>query len=399
MLGADGDLQRLCRKVDAVAAVQLDGSGVHVLQPLDWGSPQAIRVFQVLSCFRRQTTGIKIEVGLAGGRIAPEIQPDPPSAQNGLLIHQKVHKRGTMVGCLAGVERPLITFQEAGVQQLLGVVEILVEKFFFVASIRLGGDIPGQHLLVGARQIPPELDGSDAVLPFGQVLSGSSCPQCHAGAACLTGGIDRGFIQTRFAAGGVDDVLRQNDQIRIRRVLHGLFPVQCHGTTDALSGFVGIGQKLDQLVAIQHWDMVAIHFPPQGFGHEFGGQRSRRGPALVGIVVGLVAYIFTVAVAGERDPQIDQMVEAAAGKSSLRQSSIAVHRLPGKEDVCHLPDTVRVAAAGSQLIVGLFVGPGVPGSAHRAALCQKCDVVLSLFVKSRCCIQPCCAAADDQRLY
>ena len=48
VLGADGDLQRLGREVDAVVAVELDRAGVHLPQPLDRRVEQGLGSRQVL---------------------------------------------------------------------------------------------------------------------------------------------------------------------------------------------------------------------------------------------------------------------------------------------------------------------------------------------------------------
>jgi len=47
VLGADGDLERLAAKVDAVGHVEVDGRAVHLRQPGDRGREQGARPFEI----------------------------------------------------------------------------------------------------------------------------------------------------------------------------------------------------------------------------------------------------------------------------------------------------------------------------------------------------------------
>ena len=83
-------------------------------------------------------------------------------------------------------------FQDLLVQlhDLVSGLEPWQQVLALVPAGCIGGDIARQALLKGARQVPPEEGGGDAILGFRQVFAGRARLKEHAGAAALPMRVD-----------------------------------------------------------------------------------------------------------------------------------------------------------------------------------------------------------------
>ena len=168
VLGTDGNFQHFLPKVNAVAAIQFDGAGVHVGKALEWGCLYATAILQVVVSLRLQRTEGVRSGDIQCIRIVPKIHPDTAMLLLRFTEYQDVYQRGSL--CFAGIKGPLIPFQELGIQGLPGTGKAFGQKFPWITAIRCGAHKAGKYLLVTARYIPPKPDGGQPILPFRQVL-------------------------------------------------------------------------------------------------------------------------------------------------------------------------------------------------------------------------------------
>ena len=82
----------------------------------------------------------------------------------------------------------------------------MLPKEIMLPAIFVHRHKPGQHLHIGARNIPPGVYGSQAVLPKGQVLHFGAGSYGQARGAGVALGVGAVGINARRAAGGHDDI-------------------------------------------------------------------------------------------------------------------------------------------------------------------------------------------------
>ena len=133
VLGADGDLQRLFGKIDAMIHVKVIGLGIHGKEPLNGQRLERFGLFQ-------------IGVGLLGkpgkallvdhGGVAAEVHKDPALLHGDLVVYQQIDPGGG--GGFFAVEGPLIALEEDHVKRF--VSKRIIQKFTLV-SIRIHRDI------------------------------------------------------------------------------------------------------------------------------------------------------------------------------------------------------------------------------------------------------------------
>ena len=354
MLGADGDLQVLGVQVNAVVGVQLDGTHIHLLQPLQGRAEQSPRALQV-------------GVGLGGQnreavfqtlRVAGEIQVDPIAPLD-LGGHQQIHLGGALH--LAGVEGPLVALEEDESQGLLpqGVVQE-----FPLASPGIHRYVARKHLLVRARQVPTELGAGQTVLPLLHVGEGHPRVNGQARGAVLALGVHGVLVDPRRAACAKDHVLAGDDGACSRDGGH---------TSHARHGLVVV-EDLDHPLKINDLNSLAEAGLFQGLGHVLGGQGAAGGGAGTGIVIRLVPRVLTELVGGEGHAQLHQPQKAAGRVGRLAEGMLTHDAAATVQGVRHFADAIPVRAAKGELVVGLLVAARVAGGAHVPPLGHNGDI-------------------------
>ena len=217
----------------------------------------------------------------------------------GFQIHQNVDD-GAAVGNLAHIKGPLVALQKQLAEHIVRVGEKVHQKLALVASVRRCGVDPRQHLHIRSRHIPPRRDRCQAVLPFGQVFALCACFQRKAGGPILAEGIDAVGVHTSWAAGGPDNVFASNQRKAVGGVLRSRVQAKQAANRTA------VRQNFDDLGLVQHRHTLGLHGSFQTFGHLLAGVGSHVGGAAARVVVGLVADVLAVAVAGERHAQLNQ---------------------------------------------------------------------------------------------
>ena len=124
--------------------------------------------------------------------------------------------------------------------------------------------------------------------------------QRKAGGPILAEGIDTVGVHTSWAAGGPDNVFASNQRKAVCVVLRG--HVQAKQPADRAA----VCQDFDNLSLVQHRHALVLHGSFQTFGHLLAGVGPHAGGTVARVVVGLVADVLAVAVAGERHAQLDQ---------------------------------------------------------------------------------------------
>ena len=206
VLGADGDLERLAGEVDAVRLVEGDGRGVHLPQPGDRRRRQGARPFEIGQGLRAEQARLEGGQPSVAAGVAAEIEEDAAALDHGLLVDEEVDERRAAARDLARIERPLIALEEHGRGQRPHVGEVIVEELPLVAARRVRRDVAGHGLLVGAGDVPAELDRGQPELGFGQVVGGRAGFEEQAVRAGLAFGIDRVLVHAAGPARGRDDV-------------------------------------------------------------------------------------------------------------------------------------------------------------------------------------------------
>ena len=294
MLGAEGDLQRLGVQIHTLITVKIDGRLVHMRQPLNRRAEAGTDAGQVLARLGQQGVIAK----LAARGVCAVIKIDFASFA-GFQIHQNVDDRAA-VSNFTHIKRPLVAFQEQVAQHIVDIGEEVHQELPLVTAVRRRGVDPRQHLHVGARDIPPRRNEGKPVLPFGQVFALCACFQRKAGGPILAEGIDAVGVHTSWAAGGPDNVFASNQRKAVGGVLRSRVQAK-----QAANRTV-VRQNFDDLGLVQHRHALGLHGSFQTFGHLLAGVGSHAGGAAARVVVGLVADVLAVAVAGERHAQLDQ---------------------------------------------------------------------------------------------
>ena len=382
MLGAEGDLQRLGVQIHTLITVKIDGRLVHMRQPLNRRAEAGTGPLQILPRFGQQ----RIVGKRAVHRIFAVIKIDFASLA-GFQIHQNVDD-GAAVGNLAHIKRPLVALQKQLAEHIVRVGEKVHQKLALVASVRRRGKHPRQHLHIGAGNIPARRNGGKPVLPFGQVFALCACFQRKAGGPILAEGIDAVGVHTSWAAGGPDNVFASNQRKAVGGVLRNRVQAKQAANRTA------VRQNFDDLCLVQHRHALGLHGSFQTFGHLLAGVGSHAGGAAARVVVGLVADVLAVAVAGERHAQLDQLQEALGRERGLAQGNITIHAAARKQCVGHLAHAVGVAPGQGQLVVGLFVAAGVAAGSARAVFGDQHNIPLAQLPQAVGGVKARCAAAD-----
>ena len=376
MLGAHRDLQPLPIKVDAVMSVELDGTEIHGLQPLNGGAEEGPRAGQIV-------------VGLGGQDGKSPLQPlgvlgvvqEYAVAPLDLGGHQKIHLGGALR--LADVKGPLVALEEDEARGFLP--QGIVQKFPFM-PLGVHADVAGEHLLIGAREVPAEFHAGHAVLPLLHVGEGHPRLNGQARGAVLAFGIDRVAVDPRGASRAEDHVLAGDDRP---------LPRDGGDAGHARDG-LPVGEDLHRPPIVQKGNALAGAGALQGLGHVFGGQGAAGGGPTAGVMVGLVARVFAVFVGGEGNAQLHQAEEAAGGVGRLAQGMLSHDAAPGVEGVRHFAHAVPVRAAEGELVVGLLVAARVAGGAHAPSLGEDGDVRDPQVVELIGGVKACAPRADDE---
>ena len=109
---------------------------------------------------------------------------------------------------------------------------------------------------------------------------------------------------------------------------------------------------------VEHGDSARKRAFFQRFGHEAARERPGGRGAGAHVVVGAVAGVFAVFVAGERHAQLYELEKALRRACRLAQRDIAVYIVPF-ERLRHRADAVAVVSGQREAIVGLLVAAGV----------------------------------------
>ena len=117
-----------------------------------------------------------------------EYHEHPAAPVDRLVLDQDVDQRGAIVGNLVVVERPLVALEEDVRGQRGHRIEPRVEKLPLVPAPGIGAEVAGDHLLVGSREVPAGIDGGQAELGLGQVVS-------------LGAGFKKGCVRPHLAPG------------------------------------------------------------------------------------------------------------------------------------------------------------------------------------------------------
>ena len=295
MLGAEGNFQRLGVQIHTLITVKIDGRLVHMRQTLDGRAEAGTGAGQVLVRLGQQVVIAKLAVR----RVCAVIKIDF-TAPAGFQIHQNVND-GAAVGNLAHIKGPLVALQKQLAEHIVRVGEKVHQKLALVASVRRRGEYPRQHLHIGAGNIPARRNGGKPVLPFGQVFAFGTRLQRKPRGPILAEGIDAVGVHTSRAAGGPDNVFAADQNKAVGVVLRG--HVQAKQPADRAA----VCQDFDNLGLVQHRHALGLHGSLQTFGHLLAGVGSHAGGAAARVVVGLVADVLAVAVAGKRHAQLDQL--------------------------------------------------------------------------------------------
>ncbi len=275
-------------------------------QPLYRRPEQGAGILQIGMAFPSQN--IKIQI-TAGGtrRVSGIIQKNPAPFPHGFPINQDVDQGRAEFQHFSRIKRPLIPFQEYRVQHFPGIRKGIQEKLPFVTAILFCGNIARQHLLIGARQIPPEPDRSNPVLGLRQVFAFCAGFQGNASPAGLTFGIDRSAVQPGRTAGGINNVGAAKYHISVIGVFR-MIPVQ--GQQPHGVAFAPVGQYGNRLISVKNPYLFLQYLLLQALCHHSGSQGAGGCGPLPRIVVGLITHVFPKAVMGKGNPCFHQMVEA-----------------------------------------------------------------------------------------
>ena len=367
-----------------MVGVEGDGPRVHPPQPLNGQGHQCVGIFQVSIGFLVQ----RPEAILQAGGLPGKVQVHLPPQHHALPVDQKVYEGRAIE--LPHVKGPLVALAEDVVQHLPGGRELLQQEFP-LHPLAVHRDIPGEHLLVGPRQVPAEFGGGKAELPFGQIGELRSRLQSQGGGAGLGRGIDAVGVKPRRAAGGQDHIGAPDGH---KGGLIGLPSVQAEDPGHPLP----VSEEADRLKAVQNGDTLIHNRPFQHLGHPLGGVGADGGPPGTWVVVGLVAHVLPKRIGGEIHPQAAELEEGGHRARRLAESRGAVHAAPGKESLCHLSDAVPAVPRQGELVVGLLVASRVPGGARQPGLGDQGNVLYPQVVKPVGAVIARAARADDNGL-
>ena len=141
-------------------------------------------------------------------------------------------------------------------------------------------------------------------------------------------------------------------------------------------------QNPDRLHVIDHLNTAARHFPFQHFSHHFGRIRAGAGRPGSGIMIRFISDKFAVRTVGKRNAEFHQVVKAPRRKSRLAQRLISIDAAGLEQILRHTADTVRIASRDGQLVVGLLVRSGIPGSSGHPVFRDQRQIAHAKAIKS-----------------
>ena len=360
VLRADGDLQPVTRKVDAVAAVKGDGLRVHAAQPLDGRGRERAGALQVLP--RRRAHGL-------GGEprgVLRVVQIHAPAQLLRLAVNRKVHLGGLRRA--GAVKGPLVPLAEDHAQGARRAAQRPGQELPLHA-LRVHGDIARQDLLIAAREVPAEGRAGDAVLPVVQVAPLRPGQQRGARAPGLGGRIDRPLVDQGRPARAQHHKGRQEERQAVV-----LLPEAVHVQREQAVHAPRLHDQAHHLHPVAQARAPLQRAPLQRLGHGAGGERPDGRSAHPGVVVRLVAHEFAVAVRGEGHAQQVELQERARRSRRLAQRGIAVHAAAREQVARHLAGAVRRAGGQGELVIGLLVAARVARGARLPPLGHEADV-------------------------
>ena len=180
------------------------------------------------------------------------------------MVHDQVDDRRTLH--LAHVERPLIPLEENRVQRLCRGIEV-IEQEFPLDTVGIHRNVARQHLLIGARHVPAEVDRGQTILPFLQIDQLGTGFQRHTGHAHMTAGIYRCVVHARRAAGRQNDV-RAGKQRQTVGTRTG--EVEC----EQAEHLTVLHQQAYCLHLVEDANALLLHAALERLGHKARGQRS-----------------------------------------------------------------------------------------------------------------------------
>lgn len=324
-----------------------------MLQAFQRSAEQRARAAQIVpSLFAECGKGFVQSHGVAG-----KIEINPPPVPD-FVGNQKVDLRRAVQ--LARVKGPLVALEKDQVKR--ACAERFPQKFP-LDSVRPHREIAGEHLLIRSRKIPAEVGACNAVLPLFQIRAGCTRADGKPCCAGLALGIDRILIDRRRAS-------RCENQVAAGE--HRTFAAlaDCRNARDVSA----VGEYPNRTPTVENRNSVAVHRVFQCLGHVFRGQRTAGGCPCARVVVGFVAGVFAVFVAGKGNAEFHKVHETANRISRFAHGVVAVDSAAVEKRLRHFAHAVAFRTAERQFVVGLFVASRVPRSAHVPTFGQKRDV-------------------------
>ena len=268
-------------------------------------------------------------------------------------MHQKIDLRRPLRH-LAHVERPLVPLEEDHRIHRPGVRIVVEQELPLVAHpVRRSRNEARQHLHVGARDVPAELDRRQPELRLRQSLRQRARLERETDRTEVSGRIDARAVEAARTAHRKHHILRQNGFKLLRFAVEGDRPRRPSGDGDQFSDGAPFGDLHPR----------RLHRPDQRETHLPRRVRPAAGRPPLRIVVGLVADVLPELVMWKRHPEVDQMHETAHRQRRFHQRHVAVHRAAVVDRMGQLHRGIRFAPVDAELVVGLLVAAGVDRSA------------------------------------
>jgi len=291
-----------------VLGVDVDGQRVHVQQALVGSVLHGPGLLQVPAGLGLEVIHIEWRHVPGGHGVAGEVHVHPPTGR-ALLVHRDVHQRGTEALETFGVERPLVAFEERVRRHLPHGLVVVVQEIPFIAAVGVGAEVAGNHLLVGAGQVPSEADRGQTELALGEVVRRAADLQGQPVASHLPLGIHRVPVHLPRSTCGEDHVARQQEDETIAGAADPSLVDGQGSDHAALIPTAARREQADDLKPVQDCGAIAPDVLEAVGHHLDGGLRACGGGALAGVMVGLVPHVGAIPVVREGDTVADEMEE------------------------------------------------------------------------------------------
>jgi len=260
-------------------------------------------------------------------------------------------------------------------------------------AVAVRADVARDHLLIGAGDVPAELDGSQAVLGFGEIAGHGADLQGQTDGAGVAFGIDRGLVESARPTDAEHHLICLKET-----EAEGFFVQFAFIQTDHSDRPSVLNDEADDVVLIKDRNGSRLDLFQQTLHHLMGGPGSCRGGALAGIMIGLVSHITAETVMREWHADLRQVKELLRRHGGFDERQLSVHGAAVKQRACHVVGRIRLFAGQGQLVISLFVGSGVVGGAAADFFRDQSDVVMAVLMQMHGAVERCGAAADDDRV-